>query len=74
MEFAAFVIEKSQDQVLINPLQVRCVKQVEGGSRIEFDEYHHIVVAADLSSVAKALDLTEVTARNLGRRIVPERD
>jgi hypothetical protein len=50
------------------------VKQVEGGSRIEFDEYHHIVVAAELSAVAKALELTEVTARNLGRRIVPERD
>jgi hypothetical protein len=74
MEFAAFVIEKSQDQVLINPMLIRCVKRVEGGSRIEFDEYHHIVVAADLSAVATALELSEVTARNLGTRVVPEKD
>ena len=31
--------------------------------RIEFDEYHHIVVAADLSEVAKALRLPELTAQ-----------
>jgi hypothetical protein len=54
MEFAAFVVENSQDRVLINPLLVRCVKRAEGGSRIEFDEYHHVVVAADLSAVAKS--------------------
>jgi hypothetical protein len=74
MEFAAFVVENSQDSVLVNPLLVRCVRRVEGGSRIEFDEYHHIVVAADLSTVAKALELPELTARGFERRVVPERD
>jgi hypothetical protein len=74
MEFAAFVVDRTQDPVLVNPLLVRCVKRVEGGCRIEFDEYHHIVVAADLSEVAKALGLPALTAQSFGTRVVPERD
>jgi hypothetical protein len=73
MEFVAFVVDKSQDPVLINPLLVRCVKRVEGGCRIEFDEYHHIVVSAELAAVAKALNLPEFTAESYGKRVVPER-
>jgi hypothetical protein len=74
MEFAAFVVDKTQDPVLINPLLVRCVRRVEGGSRIEFDEYHHVTVVADLSAVASALKLPELTAQGFGTRVVPEKD
>lgn len=60
MELVALVLaDKSQETVLINPLQVRFIKRVDAGSRIEFDEYHHLVVRGEPSAVAKSLKLSE---------------
>jgi hypothetical protein len=60
-EFCTFTLD-SGEEVRINALQVRCIKAVahvgppaETWSRIEFDQYHHVVVTAKPSDVERGL-------------------
>lgn len=60
-EFCTFKLE-NDEEVRINALQVRCIKPVahigppaETWSRVEFDQYHHVIVRAAPSDVERAL-------------------
>jgi hypothetical protein len=58
-EFCTLKLD-SDEEVRINVLQVRCIKpeagpSAETWSRIEFDQYHHVIVKAAPSDVEHAL-------------------
>jgi hypothetical protein len=60
-EFCTLKLD-SDEEVRINVLQVRCIKAfahtgppAETWSRIEFDQYHHVIVKAAPSDVERAL-------------------
>ena len=51
--------DQNGESVFINPLQVRCIRPLSSGSRIEFEKGHYVAITAKPSEAAESLKLDE---------------